>query len=45
MVDSGLETDFWWLEWIIRTKIDVQIKDSALIDTSWWAKYGAQPFE
>ena len=45
VVDFGLETDFWWLDWIVLGEFDVEVEDAPLVRRARWALEGSLPGE
>ena len=43
VVDSGAESDFWWLEWVVNWEVDVQKEETSRIWTVVWAGNGGLP--
>ena len=44
VIDSGAESNLWWLKWIIGWKCDIQKKHTTFIYRTWWTKYSRSPF-
>lgn len=44
VIDSGTESNLWWLKWIIWRKCDIQKKNTTFIYRTWWTKYSWPPF-
>lgn len=44
VVNSGTESNLWWLKWIIWRKCDIQKKNTTFIYRTWWTKYSWPPF-
>ena len=45
VVDFGLETDFWWLDWIVLREFDVEVEDAPLVRRARWALESGLPGE